>query len=172
MVINKEKCATSRSFRKDHNVQAVTKSEELTRGTILSLPYGIVGMSDIKEVQVVYGQEELPFMRMQETKEDGLEFFVLEPNGVIPDYSLEIRDEDLELLGIESEKDVYLLNIVTVHKCNTNKVTVNLIAPLVFNKKTLEGRQVIIGNFQDYSDSYLLTEDGAEVQEPAYAQEA
>ena len=167
MVINKERCTMSTNFMNEQNVQESVQTENSPRGTILSLPFGLVGMPEINEVQIVYSKDELPFMRMQETKEDGIEFFVLEPTDLIPDYSLEIRDEDLEILGIKSEQDVYLLNIVTVHSCETNKVTVNLIAPLVFNKKTLEGKQVILGNFQEYSDSYILTEDEAEVPKEA-----
>ena len=45
-------------------------------------------------------KKKLPFMWLREDKQDGLAFIVLEPGGIIPNYSVEIADADVQVLGI------------------------------------------------------------------------
>lgn len=131
-------------------------TNQLSRdGSRLTLPNGIVGFPEFKHVEVVYKEDELPFMHLREINEDGLEFIVLEPYGHFPGYDVEISKEDLEQLGIEKAEDVHLMNIVAVDP-NTGNATINLAAPLVFNKNTLEGKQVIIKNVQHFSATHSL----------------
>ena len=65
-------------------------------------------------MDLVYDQEELPFMWLREEKKDGLAFIVLEPGGIIPNYSVEIADGDVEVLGITGPEDTMIVNIVTL----------------------------------------------------------
>ena len=50
----------------------------------------------------------------EEEKKDGLAFIVIEPGGIIPNYSIEVSDGDVELLKITGEEDTMILNIVTL----------------------------------------------------------
>ena len=43
----------------------------------LKLPQGLFGFSEIREMELLYDQEELPFMWLREDKKDGLAFIVL-----------------------------------------------------------------------------------------------
>ena len=79
----------------------------------ISLPQGLFGFPDIREMELVFDQEELPFMWLREDKKDGLAFIVVEPGGIIPDYSVEITDSDVDVLGIKGNEDTMILNIVT-----------------------------------------------------------
>ena len=45
----------------------------------LSLPEGLFGFSQIRCMELMFDEEELPFMWLREEKEDGLAFVVLEP---------------------------------------------------------------------------------------------
>ena len=47
-------------------------------------------------------------------KKDGLAFIVLEPGGIIPNYSVEVSDADVNVLGITGPEDTMILNIVTL----------------------------------------------------------
>ena len=38
-------------------------------------------------------------MWLREEKKDGLAFIVLEPGGIIPEYSVEVSDADVNILG-------------------------------------------------------------------------
>lgn len=154
--------ASTKSKEKQEKAKTQTQSAAKTEegcGSELNLPFGIIGFKEFKKAEIVFSEEELPFLRLREPGEEGLEFLVMEPYGMIPNYTLEIGDEDLRDLNIESQKDVHLLNIVTVHGDQRSRVTVNLIAPIVINKKTLQAKQVIVSNFHKYTAKYLLHEN-------------
>ena len=86
-------------------------------------------------------------------------FLVIEPNGFIPGYELELCDEDAESLRIETGDDALVLNIVTVHSLTPQHVTVNLVGPVVVNRQTLIGRQVIIANSDRCSTHHTLVDE-------------
>ena len=48
----------------------------------LSLPEGLFGFSQIRSMELMFDEEELPFMWLREEKEDGLAFVVLELEDV------------------------------------------------------------------------------------------
>ena len=50
----------------------------------LSLPEGLFGFSQIRSMELMFDEDELPFMWLREEKEDGLAFVVIEPGGVLP----------------------------------------------------------------------------------------
>lgn len=127
--------------------------------SVVKLPLGLMGFTDIKELELVYSQEELPFMHLQQTEANGLEFLVIEPYGLIPDYKVEISDQDIEFLEIKKPEDVLLLNIVTIAGEEKRKVLVNLVGPIIVNRKTQRGKQVVIVNYQDHSAKHLLFEE-------------
>ena len=92
----------------------------------ISLPQGLFGFPEIRSMDLVYDQEELPFMWLREEKKDGLAFIVLEPGGIIPDYSVEIADGDVEVLGITGPEDTMIVNIVTLPADQSGKIFLNL----------------------------------------------
>ena len=104
-------------------------------------------------------------MWLQEQEKGGLAFIVLEPIGFIPDYTVEIPDAEVSFLGIKSPDDVLILNIVTINKDVPQKITANLVGPLIVNRKTRLGKQVIINNYERYSAKYELPTDNREDEE-------
>ncbi|MDG1138864.1 MAG: flagellar assembly protein FliW [Opitutales bacterium] len=126
----------------------------------LILPQGLFGFSQIRAMELMFDKEELPFMWLREEKEDGLAFVVLEPGGVLPDYSVEIADADIKILGITGPEDTMILNIVTLLPDQANKISLNLVGPIIVNRKTLTGKQCIINNHEDYSARHILDVGG------------
>ena len=53
-------------------------------------------------------------------------------------------------------EDAQVLNIVTVHSSRPHFVTVNLVGPVVVNRHTNIGRQIIILNWSRYSSQHPL----------------
>ena len=78
----------------DSNVPEIGHAE--TRSEI-KLPQGLFGFAEIRSMELVFDQDELPFMWLREQKQDGLAFIVLEPGGIINNYS-----EDFSSLGLKS----------------------------------------------------------------------
>jgi flagellar assembly factor FliW len=126
----------------------------------ISLPQGLFGFSKIRNMELIFDKEELPFMWLREEQENGLAFVVLEPGGVLPDYSVEIADADIKVLGITGPEDTMILNIVTLLPEQASKISLNLVGPIIVNRKTLVGKQCIINNHEDYSARHILDVGG------------
>ena len=126
----------------------------------ISLPQGLFGFSKIRNMELMFDKEELPFMWLREEQENGLAFVVLEPGGVLPDYSVEIADADIKVLGITGPEDTMILNIVTLLPEQSSKISLNLVGPIIVNRKTLVGKQCIINNHEDYSARHILDVGG------------
>ena len=126
----------------------------------VSLPQGLFGFADVRFLDLVYDEEELPFMWLREEKKDGLAFIVLEPGGIIPNYSVEVSDADVQVLGITGPEDTMILNIVTLPPDQSGKISLNLVGPIIVNRRTLTGKQCIINNHEEFSARHVLDVGG------------
>ncbi|HEY1716971.1 MAG TPA: flagellar assembly protein FliW, partial [Verrucomicrobiae bacterium] len=61
---------------------------------------------------------------------------------------------DVDFLELADATDALLLGIVTIH--GQNRATMNLKGPIVINRRTHTGKQVIIANAADYSVQHPL----------------
>ena len=52
-----------------------------------------------------------------------------------------------------------VLNIVTLRRQNPVEATANLIAPLIVNRRTPIGRQLVISNYSRYSAHHAVVEN-------------
>ena len=125
-----------------------------------TLPQGIIGFATYKRAELLYLPDHLPFLWMKmHSPTDHLHFIVIEPGGIIPGYEPEIFDEDAEQLGIVDPSHAMVLNIVTLRRQNPVEATVNLIGPLIINRRTRMGRQLVISNYSRYSAHHALVEN-------------
>jgi flagellar assembly factor FliW len=81
---------------------------------------------------------------MQVPDEGDLAFLVVPPAAVLPDYSPVLSDDDVAFLAIESPDDVIIYNIVTIRPDGTSSV--NLKGPIVINRHSMTGKQVVLAN--------------------------
>ena len=113
------------------------------------LPMGLLGFEQMKDYLLIAKPGEEPFRWLQVKGNVSLAFVVVEPFLVVPDYQPDIPEADVELLGLSSPDEAVLYNIVTVH--GGGSATVNLKGPIVINRTTGVGKQVVIANAVDYS---------------------
>jgi flagellar assembly factor FliW len=73
---------------------------------------------------------------------DDLAFLVVPPSLVLPDYAPDLSDEDVDFLEIRHPNDALVLNIVTLK--SDGSATVNLKGPIVINRHTMIGKQVVL----------------------------
>lgn len=135
----------------------VVLQELPTRERHIELPQGLMGFPELTKLEVLFDEGELPFMHLRSLNDNEVEFIVIEPHGLIPDYILEITDQDVAYLSLQTPEDMLILNIATIDS-KTHRTTVNLVGPIIVNRKTLKGKQAVIGNYQDYSAHYVLYE--------------
>ena len=120
----------------------------------LRLPAGILGFEQFTEYMLLANPAEAPFAWLRVTENVPLAFVVVNPFLVMPDYSPDIPDSDVEFLGLKEANDALLFNIVTIW--GPNNATVNLKGPIVINRHTHVGKQVILANASDYSVQHPL----------------
>ncbi|PTY08836.1 flagellar assembly protein FliW [Opitutaceae bacterium EW11] len=126
-------------------------------GTI-RLPEGLVGFPEHQSFDLTLVPDQAPFMWMHLHGPDPLHFVVLEPNGIIPDYELELFDEDAEFLGIKDAADAAVLNIVTIRRNQPAAATVNLAGPIIINRRTGNAKQCVLANYARYSAHHPLVD--------------
>ncbi len=125
----------------------------------IHLPYGLIGLPEMRRFDVAPIPDSWPLLSMRSSESEEVRFAVVEPNTLIAGYDLEISDADAELLCLKSAEDALLYNIVTIHSLQPQHVTVNLVGPIVVNRHTLIGKQVIIANFEQYSAQHSLIDE-------------
>ena len=119
------------------------------------LPMGLLGFEQIKDYVLLANPAEAPFAWLQVEANASLAFIVIDPFLVMPDYQPDIPQADADFLGLKETSDAVLLNIVTIH--STNHATVNLKGPVVVNRHTHTGKQVILSNAGGYSVQHPLS---------------
>lgn len=127
---------------------------EIRQENVVRLPLGLMGFETIKDYVLLTEPGEEPFRWLQVLNDPSLAFLVVPPFDVLPGYAPQIAEEDTQFLGLSKPTDALLFNIVTVR--GRNRATVNLKGPIILNRFTLRGKQVVISNAADYSIQHPL----------------
>lgn len=135
------------------SVPRVTEREKKVR-----LPLGLLGFEQVKEYVLMADASSEPFLWLQVSNDPNLAFLVLSPFTVVPTYQPDIPEEDIKFLGLKEPEDAVVLNIVTLR--GEEAATLNLKGPIVVNRKTLVGKQIIPLNAAEYSVQYPLPVSG------------
>lgn len=117
---------------------------------------GLVGLPGA--VRFVLGKDcdDSPFHWLQCLDDPSLALAVVRPADFFIDYSFDLQDADIESLGIESADEAVVLTTITLD-AKKQRVTTNLLGPIVINGRTLVGKQVVLSNDQ-YATKHVLFE--------------
>jgi flagellar assembly factor FliW len=124
------------------------KSENL-----IHMPAGLLGFENLKRFVLLTEPEEAPFSWFQVIDDPSLAFLVLPPFDAVPEYQPELSDDDVAYLGLKTPEDALIYNIVTLR---TGQATINLKGPIVINRFTLRGKQVVLQNASKWSVRHPL----------------
>ncbi|MFX3687986.1 MAG: flagellar assembly protein FliW [Paenibacillus sp.] len=124
---------------------------EIKEEDIYQFPKGLPGFEEETKFAVI-PWDGTPFSYLQSLKEPNLSFLMVSPFVFVPDYSFELGATDKEELGIGEQVSVY--SMVTIHS-QTNKSTMNLLAPVVLNPEHRLGKQIVLHN-SPYETRHLI----------------
>jgi len=124
-------------------------TEKLTirEENIIKLPLGLLGFEEYKKFVLLSHPEEAPFLWLQVIVDPELAFLVVAPSVVTDDYEPDLSEDDARALDLRTSEDAMVFNIVTLR--GEDNATVNLKGPIVVNRRTLQGKQVIPVNAAD-----------------------
>ncbi len=147
---------TIEKSRTEGAIQLATRGEvQLPPQTEVELhfPAGLLGFEKNKFFRLLSDPDLEPYKWMK-GRDAEQSFLVIPPSFAVENYTIEISDEDQQLLGLRSQDDAVVLNIATWHPDET--VTVNLKGPIIYNKQNGLARQVIPLNAPSLSLAYPM----------------
>ncbi|HET6792930.1 MAG TPA: flagellar assembly protein FliW [Acidimicrobiales bacterium] len=107
----------------------------------IEFPDGLPGFPQARHFRLQPLDPDLaPFAALRSQDLEGLEFVVVPPGAVFEDYTVEVPDDDANRLDLREADDAVVMVIVTVSR----PPTANLLGPLVVNRRTGRGRQVVM----------------------------
>jgi flagellar assembly factor FliW len=131
-----------------------TEAPPMATANEVRFPMGLLGFEHLKDYLLVANPAEEPFLWLQVKDNGPLAFVVVNPFLVAPDYVPDLPQADADFLEIRDPDDALLFNIVTLHAAG--RATVNLKGPIVINRHTGTGKQVVLANASEYDVHYPL----------------
>lgn len=134
---------------------------EIDREKIISMPLGVPGFRDKKKYVLLQKEETVPFLLFQSMDDPNLSFVVIDPIKIFPGYSIEKEDLEKAVTWDLEKDEISCFVIVTIPNGNPEKMTANLLAPLVINNNRTEGLQIVLQN-SSYSHQQRLIQKESE----------
>ena len=110
----------------------------------VTIPLGLYGFEDYREY-VIMDAEHQPFYWLQSVDDREIAFVLINPFLFRPDYEVNIANEELEEIGINSPEKALIFSIVTIPP-DGSPMTANLQGPLVINRDNMTGKQAILSD--------------------------
>jgi flagellar assembly factor FliW len=126
-------------------LEQTTASDEVLEVTFAG---GLPGFDQLRAFVIEPMPGDLaPFCRLRATDPAGVEFIVVPPGVLFPDYQVVVDEETVERLELRAE-DASVLSIVTLSE-DGSAPTANLLGPIVVNRRNGAAAQVVLHN-SDY----------------------
>lgn len=116
---------------------------EIDEQNILTFETGLPGLEQDTRYALLSNKDSHPVSWLQSLDHSEISLPVMDPFSVCPDYSFDIAQEDIERLGIDQVKDVFVLSVLVI-PANPNAMTINLSAPVIINVHNKKGCQIIL----------------------------
>jgi flagellar assembly factor FliW len=110
----------------------------------VTFPAGLPGFPHAHRFQLApWGEGETPFLVLRAMDDPNARFVVVSPWAFYPDYELGLQNDEAERLGVTEPRDALVFCMVTLSD-TPHHATVNLLGPIVVNRRTLEAAQVVV----------------------------
>jgi flagellar assembly factor FliW len=128
----------------------------INKKKIIDMPFGMLGFPDKKQFVMLRHKENSPFFWYQSVDEPSLAFVIISPFHFMPSYTVDAEKVLEEMSWDKGKKNsLELYVVVNIPKGSPDKMTANLIGPILINNKTLQAVQVVIGD-SDYSHKFPI----------------
>jgi len=120
----------------------------------------MLGFQDKKRFVILQNKENSPFFWYQSVDDPSLAFVITSPYLFVPDYEVDIEDVLIEMSWNGNSKNnvLELYVVVNIPKGSPEKMTANLIGPVLINNKTRQAVQVVMSNSPYIHNFPLITQ--------------
>jgi flagellar assembly factor FliW len=123
---------------------------------IIHFPNGLLGFPDVKNYVIFDHDQDVPFKWLQATDEPALAFVILDPFLFLPDYQVEIQEQDWQELRVSDTSHVSIFVILTIPAGQPARMTANLKGPVLVNGENRWAKQLVLTNSQYHTCHPLL----------------
>jgi len=136
---------------------------EIPESKVIKCPEGIIGFPDYQSYVLLdpSGGESV-FLWLQSVDNPGLAFIVTDPTIYYPGYEIQTDEPDVERLKLPDKPNPGLFVIVTIPPDDPDKISANLIAPLLYFDSDRTLFQIVLEKTEWPLRGYLLPEDETE----------
>lgn len=126
-------------------------------GDIIHMPRGMLGFPDQKRYIILQHKADSFFYWYQSLDDPSLAFVIISPFYFVPDYHVEIEDTFKDMAWDESmeRKGLELYVVVKIPKGQPQKMTANLIGPILINTAARQAVQMVLPN-TSYSHQFPI----------------
>jgi len=112
---------------------------------VIVMPFGMPGFPDAKRFVILDREETRPFLWYQCVDDPELAFVIINPNLFMPDYAVDLKAVLRDMSWKDPEEgDLSIYAIVNASEGVPEKITANLIGPIVVNTRKKEATQMVI----------------------------
>lgn len=134
---------------------------KVSQDQLIHFSEGILGFEDLHKYYLL-DRDEGPFYWLQSVDMTEIAFVIINPMFFMADYRLELTQKDFDDIELEKEDDIEddLLQyvIVTIPPEDPNKMTANLLGPIIINKSKRIGKQALSLNPEYHVKHNILEE--------------
>lgn len=116
---------------------------------VFTLKWGLPGFGFLREFVVLALEDQKPYVWLQSLERPEIAMPLIDPWALFDDYDPKLPPVTASVLEIERPDDFCLMCVCVVGP-EAKELTVNLLAPIVFNLRLRTGRQVMLEDC-DYS---------------------
>jgi flagellar assembly factor FliW len=129
---------------------------EIDDDKVFTMPDGMPGFLGMKRFVIIDREETWPFQCYQCLDDAGLCFYIMNPYLFKADYDIDMTQIVREA-GWKGDnlEDIKLYVIVNTSSGIPEKITANLIGPLLINTRRFEATQLVLAN-SPYSHQHLI----------------
>lgn len=130
---------------------------EIEDDKIIKFPDGLIGFPEAREFCLLAEEQIRPYQWLQCISLPELAFVIVPIIGIRSDYRLQMTSVDWDLVKLKKGEDPLIL-VIVVMADEVEKISANLLAPLVINEPARIGAQVVNDN-QGYSSRHYIKEE-------------
>ena len=128
---------------------------EIEEQEILRFPFGLPGFEHLKEFFLVPVAKNPAFVWLQAVADPAVAFLLTDPFLFFPDYAVDLGDAETGLLEAAGPDELCVYAVVTIPPEGVREMTANLLGPVVINRRSRRGLQVILDG-SGYSTRHRL----------------
>lgn len=134
---------------------------EIKESQKIKIPKGLIGFEEYTDFALIESEYK-PFLWLQSLQESRLAFLIVDPFLFCPDYEIDVDDDTLSSIGIDSPSKVMVMTIITI-PASGKPITANMQGPLIINKENHEARQVVLGDVKWSTKYDIMKEKGKDL---------